>query len=421
MKPLSICLLITYAALLSGCVSNQKISEQERIDKELGGVSRVGLVEDQAQITDIADYSFGEERVGIRFLDEETKLSAWRNIKLSERAILFAGDPDQAISYLGKALFVEPYSRDARLLIKQLEVAPERFFKSHKISLDAEREIVHKVKERDKIKRIARKYYGSENYYIALLRYNGLMREVKPNDEIRVPGGKKRKKRSRRTTVRPAAAKPAVATTQTATPSQSSEPAPNNQTVVKPAESSTEKPVANNPSATTNDQAEVATADPVAPASEQASTEIATDSQPSAEETAQLSPEDQSIDMDVSAEPDSESESVEPVYSEDTIEEPEPDAELLAFALYDEGAFSEAFLAFKEIPEPSSEALKKIEELKGRLIEAPYARGLTLYQQQKLVLAIEEFDKVLSLEPQHAQALLYKNRCQQLLEQLNKL
>ncbi len=106
-----------------------------------------------------------------------------------------------------------------------------------------------------------------------------------------------------------------------------------------------------------------------------------------------------------------------------TVEEESDPAtpEEKAFLLYKTDQLAEAYTAFLEVKSPTVEATEVVRGLKKVLIDDPYVKGVDLYQRQHLNRAIEKFDQVLFVEPSHTQALVYKSRCEKLLERLNKL
>lgn len=95
--------------------------------------------------------------------------------------------------------------------------------------------------------------------------------------------------------------------------------------------------------------------------------------------------------------------------------------EIKGLSEYRKGAPKAAYSLLVSAPNLSSEGQQVLSDLKHKLIEQPYARGLSLYQQQKLEQAINEFDQVLSVDPTYLQANVYRARCMQLLERLKTI
>lgn len=95
--------------------------------------------------------------------------------------------------------------------------------------------------------------------------------------------------------------------------------------------------------------------------------------------------------------------------------------EIKGLSEYRKGSHKVAYSLLVSASNLSTEGQKVLSDLKRELIEQPYARGLTLYQEQKLEQAVNEFDQVLSVDPTYSQASVYRARCMQLLERLKTI
>ncbi|WP_425641708.1 hypothetical protein ACPUEK_17995 [Marinomonas gallaica] len=95
--------------------------------------------------------------------------------------------------------------------------------------------------------------------------------------------------------------------------------------------------------------------------------------------------------------------------------------EIKGLSEYRKGSHKVAYSLLVSASNLSTEGRKVLSDLKRELIEQPYARGLTLYQEQKLEQAVNEFDQVLSVDPTYSQASVYRARCMQLLERLKTI
>jgi len=80
-----------------------------------------------------------------------------------------------------------------------------------------------------------------------------------------------------------------------------------------------------------------------------------------------------------------------------------------------------AYRLLKQVPDRSAQGNAVLNRLTDSLVSKPYAKGLKYYQEQKLNLAIAEFNKVLAADPAHGQAGIYKARCQKLLDKLSNI
>ncbi|WP_417552564.1 hypothetical protein [Marinomonas fungiae] len=95
--------------------------------------------------------------------------------------------------------------------------------------------------------------------------------------------------------------------------------------------------------------------------------------------------------------------------------------EVKALSALRKGNQKESYLMLRSEANLSADGQKTLNDLKAKLIDQPYLRGISNYQSQNLRQAIIDFDEVLSVDPNHTQASLYRARCVRLLEKLKTI
>lgn len=387
--------LLASLFLLQGCVMNAKKDEAP-----YGGLMQVGVIHEADFKIQPEDAYLGLDRVGILTLAESGD-DARSALKQAEQVLLTSADYTKARLLLGRVLFLVPNHRRARTLILTIDSDP-----SHKLrTLDIDPSTLRQytVKTNDSIQSLARRFVGDTDYYPLLMRLNQLESgELTAGQIILLP--EKEIKPVRR---QAAVAQPVASTSSGEQEAELS--APEEQAVALEDESP-------------EDMQEALEG----PAAEAVGTDVqvtATTEQPVAQQDASTEPTAASANSEALAEAVDEAPiESEPVTETEVIHNEYSEQEKLAFQAYGRGDSKTAYRLLKESAvdrEGQVDAL--FHTLQRELVEAPYARGLQYYQEQKLNLAIAEFDQVLAVEPQHGQALLYKARCTELLARLRTI
>lgn len=374
--------LIASLLLLQGCVMNAKKEEAP-----YGGLALIGVIhEPEFAVLPQTSY-LGLDQVGILALQEEGEDSRTA-FKQAEQSLLESADYIQARKLLGRVLFLVPSHQRARTLMYTLDADLDQKLKA--LNVDPEMLEPYRVKARDSLPSLSRRFLGKADYYPLLMRMNALKSaNIVAGQTLLLPAKEVRPARRQ-----PVVSRPVVTTDPEETqlpPVENIEPEPTGEALI---EANVSEPAADDEAVEQNSEVEEPGTEVVAPDEE------AADDTADAQETEQgEAPVEQGI--------------AEVEYS---------DQETLAFQAYGRGDLQTAYELLKGQPgqrEGQVDALYRT--LKRSLVEVPYARGLQLYQAQRLDQAIAEFDKVLSVEPEHGQALLYKARCEELLDRLRTI
>lgn len=388
--------LLASLFFLQGCVMNAKKDEAP-----YGGLMQVGVIHESEFNVVPQDTYLGLDSVGILALAESGE-NARTALKQAEQVLLSSADYTQARLLLGRVLFLIPDHRRARKLVLTIDSDPSQKLKS--LNIDPSTLQQYTVRSNDNIQSLARRFLGDADYFPILMRLNQLESgELAVDQVILIP--EKEIKPVRRQAA--AVVQPVVTSVPEEQEAQVSE---------------------------LDEQIEVAENEPrdevleelEGPAADAVNTDIQTTAlaeQPSAqpEEEKDTAAESEGI-TDLAGSSGAAQAEEEPVAEPEVIHSEYSEQEKLAFQAYGRGDAKTAYRLLKDSAadrEGQVDAL--FHTLQRELVEAPYARGLQYYQEQKLNLAIAEFDKVLAVEPQHGQALLYKARCTELLARLRTI
>lgn len=383
--------LIASLLLLQGCVMNAKKEEAP-----YGGLARIGVIH-EPEFAVLPQISYlGLDQVGILTLQEEGKDSRTA-FKQAEQSLLESADYAQARRLLGRVLFLVPNHQRARTLMYTLDADLDQKLKA--LDVDPETLEPYRAKGRDSLPSLSRRFLGKADYYPLLMRMNALQSaNIEVGQSLLLPAKE----------IRPARRQSVVARPVVVTDSEETQvPLVEN---IEP-ESTGEALVEANTSELAADDGTV----DQKPEAEDPGVSVITSGRAEGEETADdTTGVQESVVQETSQE--------EAAAEQDITEVEYSDQETLAFQAYGRGDLQTAYELLKGQPgqrEGQVDALYRT--LKRSLVEVPYARGLQLYQAQKLDQAIAEFDKVLSVEPEHGQALLYKARCEELLDRLRTI
>lgn len=388
--------LLASLFFLQGCVMNAKKDEAP-----YGGLMQVGVIHESEFNVVPQDTYLGLDSVGILALAESGE-NARTALKQAEQVLLSSADYTQARLLLGRVLFLIPDHRRARKLVLTIDSDPSQKLKA--LNIDPSTLQQYTVRSNDSIQSLARRFLGDADYFPILMRLNQLESgELAVDQVILIP--EKEIKPVRRQAA--AVVQPVVTSVPEEQEAQVSE---------------------------LDEQIEVAENEPrdevleelEGPAADAVNIDIQTTAlaeQPSAqpEEEKETAAESEGI-TDLAGSSAAAKAEEEPVAEPEVIHSEYSEQEKLAFQAYGRGDAKTAYRLLKDSAadrEGQVDAL--FHTLQRELVEAPYARGLQYYQEQKLNLAIAEFDKVLAVEPQHGQALLYKARCTELLARLRTI
>lgn len=426
MKRVIMTSMVSVIVLLQGCAVQQKVD-----DRSVGGLSRVGIMSNDDQLEDSFPDYMGLEQVGVYYLDPVTKGSRSSYLIRAEKAILSSVDYSEAKLNLSRALYLDPDNKTAALLMSQLVNDPVVFAQAKNFNQNSD-VANYTVKKRDTIKGLSRKVYGSSNYYPFIMRLNHLAdSKLFEGSVISLPKPEK----SARKAIKPTR-KVVKKKTITVVPVNTTVPEKPVTTPVAPVEK---------PSVVKIDQPAVVLSEPQADlsaTSETLTTTPALEAKPlsTAEEAKaevlampavlEVKTNDQSVGQ---ARAVKDAQNVEEVMSEkpespaETMVEEVVDAEdenpleKQALAANAAGQQIRAYRLLKQVPDRSAQGDTILNRLADSLVSKPYAKGLKYYQEQKLSLAIAEFNKVLAADPTHGQAGIYKARCQKLLDKLSNI
>ena len=395
-------LIFTFILLsIQGCASQQKVN-----DREVGGLSRVGLVKNK-QMSDSAMALGGLDKAGVVYIGLTDK-TAKTHIRSAEEAIKNSADYDKAKIELGRSLYASANNGTARFILAQLVTDPVDYAISQGFKLhDSSSEYL--VKKNDNLERISIRIYGNALYYPFIMRLNKLNSSVLSEGQaLWLPSPKNKHIRAIKKTPSKEKKLDKVIT-------RTPEPRDDLNSVVSsdapPEESSSENNV-HSPS--TSISLETDSGETKGEAS-QIATSINTTENQDTSNSLDISEEEM---LDASEESSITPESI--VNSEEAASLPSSD-ELLGISAYESGNYKQAYLLLKGVSNLSLKGDQAYRFVTTTLISDPYSQGLVYYQAQKLTLAIDEFNKVLSVEPNHSQANIYKARCQTLLDKLKKI
>ena len=439
MKRVILTSMVSVFVLLQGCAVQQQVD-----DRSVGGLSRVGIVNDDDLLKDSFPEYMGLDQVGVHYLNPVTKGSRNTYLRRAESVILSSADYADARLNLSRALYLDPDNKTAALLMSQLVNEPSVFAQAKNFNQNSD-VADYTVKKRDTIKGLSRKMYGSSNYYPFIMRYNNLSDStLLAGAVISLPRPDKAPKpvvRKPRKVVKPAAPKPPAPTVaQPVVEPIENEPsvAITPTTVATPIEPLSKPDVTVEAEAPSLDEAKVAQdieqgledtlAAPVETEGDQQSEETSAQNQEAAERVVDDSAAE--LETDVSA-VEEVAEASTPAVEGETNVPSEPEAveevpqgnplEQQALAANAAGQQIRAYRLLKQVPDRSAQGNAVLNRLTDSLVSKPYAKGLKYYQEQKLNLAIAEFNKVLAADPTHGQAGIYKARCQKLLDKLSNI
>jgi LysM repeat protein len=369
--------VVSVAVLMQGCALQQKVDH-----RETGGVTQVGVVQ-EAELKDPAEEYKGLESVGVLRLNQDAvRVKTAR--RTAENAILREGDLTAAKKALGQVLYQIPGNSTAMLLMDQLTTDPKSFARTNGFDID-HANATYTVKRNDTLQRIAYRAYGSSNYYPYLMRLNKLPNgDLQVGQTLIVPVSEKHNARK----VNQAKVKIKPQQTKVETDPITVNTEPRDQTAST--EQGVEAPTQN------TDQGVDQTA-----------------------ENAQGN-NDQDLQSDLGAQDNQ-------VSGDQTAVEPDPkpvvtvSPEQAGIDAYNAGQSLKAYKLLKQTANLSPQGQNILAQLTDTLVDQPYQRGLKYYQDQKLNLAIDEFDKVLSAKPDHGQAKVYRARCKKLLDKLSNI
>jgi tetratricopeptide (TPR) repeat protein len=404
--------VVSLAVLMQGCALQQQVDH-----RSVGGLSKVGIASDASSLREPGEEYKGLESVGVLTLNQDSARASTARRK-AENAILKSADYAAAKEALGQLLYQLPGNDTALLLMSQLTSDPETFAVANGFMLDDEA-AVYTVKRRDTLQRIAYSVYGTGNYYPFLMRLNDLPNgDLKVGQILKVPAPEKAVKRD--TPTRPArATKPVVTPTVQVTQATSA----TSTAEVKPAVSVTRQEEDESAVAIQN----VTPAQPTQAEEVETSVETTQAAINASGNTASAEEERVSEDAETVLNQASEAtEQTDEAFAESESEpEPKPEVQVspdqAGIDAYNAGQSVKAYQLLKKTSNLSPQGRKILAQLTDTLVDQPYQRGLQYYQDQKLNLAIDEFNKVLRAEPTHGQAQVYRARCKKLLDKLSNI
>lgn len=101
--------------------------QQQVDDRSVGGLSRVGIVNDDDLLKDSFPEYMGLDQVGVHYLNPVTKGSRNTYLRRAESVILSSADYADARLNLSRALYLDPDNKTAALLMSQLVNEPSVF------------------------------------------------------------------------------------------------------------------------------------------------------------------------------------------------------------------------------------------------------------------------------------------------------
>lgn len=318
---------------------------------------------ERASDAELMDFYKGLHQVGVRVLTENAGEGGRANLQRFN-ALYFSGHESEAQKHLRMSLFADPFNDDSKAVAAQLESADLFGLLSGDAGEDEVRRI--NLGAQETLPDLSLRVYGNEYYAVLLKRYNAhfnpdylATRQVYVPDLNRIAVLENYRQNS--PSGRPQASSRAVTASQ---------------------------PVRQQP---------------VSPRVEQPSPDTVaveeSDIQPLVEEVSQ--------EVEVVSEPDT---PLQPV----RIAQPTPRQ------LHQRGQSAAAYRALRE--QPASERDQGLyEQLKESLVEAPYRQGVSHFHAQEVRQAIEKFQRVLSLEPEHPRARQYMERAARLDARLSDI
>ncbi|UTV99819.1 hypothetical protein KDW99_01335 [Marinomonas rhizomae] len=357
--------------VLSGCSAFQ--TAEDRAHKSWQTVT----IADQQQIEPSIDSYIGMERIGVITLAPSSE-SPSDLIEKAKQWVYASADYDQARLELGKVFYQDQNNSEAIDFYNQISSELAVLAVNEGFDLNADK-VVYITKANDNLKSIAERFYGNTDGLIFLMRLNKLSGiNLDEKRQLWIPLKKKISK--------PLPIKKAYKSS-----------LPNRKESVGKVDIKT------------------------VPTAKEA--DVAVVSEP--EKTILLDKSSNKTDANQSPEIDNLNKRPQPNEGEikhnfkETFAESKK--EVKGLSEYRKGSHKTAYSLLVSASNLSTEGRQVLSDLKSELIEKPYARGLTLYQEQKLEQAVNEFDQVLSVDPTYSQASVYRARCMQLLERLKTI
>ncbi|QEW05706.1 hypothetical protein [Nitrincola iocasae] len=320
---------------------------------------------DAASESELMAFYKGLHQVGVRLLVENAGEGGRANLQRFN-ALYFTGSEQQALQHLRMSLFADPFNVDSKAVAAQLESTDLFGLLGEHTDNEAVRRVTYGVHE--SLPDVSARVYDNEHYAVLLQRYNAQVNaEYQKTRQLYVPD-----------------------LTQLPLLDDYYQPARPARTVAAPAVRAT-------PS--------TPTADPVA--------QTPADSAP-----------DASLDPEVTAlieEPgiDSDPVTVLAVPIDEPIE-PEKPQPPTPQELYQQGHSVAAYRLLRK--QAVSERDQQLyERLRESLVETPYREGVSHFHAQEVRDAIEKFQRVLSIEPEHQRARQYMDRAMRLEARLSDI
>lgn len=356
---------------LSGCSAFQ--TAEDRAQESWQTVT----VADQQQIEPSIDSYIGMERIGVITLTPSSE-SSNDLIEKAKQWIYASADYDQARLELGKVFYQDQDNSEAIELYNQISSELAVLAVKEGFDLNADK-VVYITKANDNLKSIAERFYGNTDGLIFLMRLNKLSGiNLDEKRQLWIPLKKNASK--------PLPIKKAYKAS-----------------VLNRKESVKKVDIKTVPTAKEAD---------VIVLSESGKTVLL-------DKSSNKNGTNQSLEIDnLNERPQPNQEETKRNLKETLAKSKE---EIKGLSEYRKGSPKVAYSLLVSASNLSTEGRKVLSDLKRELIEQPYARGLTLYQEQKLEQAVNEFDQVLSVDPTYSQASVYRARCMQLLERLKTI
>ncbi len=356
---------------LSGCSAFQ--TAEDRAQESWQTVT----VADQQQIEPSIDSYIGMERIGVITLTPSSE-SSNDLIEKAKQWIYASADYDQARLELGKVFYQDQDNSEAIELYNQISSELAVLAVKEGFDLNADK-VVYITKANDNLKSIAERFYGNADGLIFLMRLNKLSGiNLDEKRQLWIPLKKNASK--------PLPIKKAYKAS-----------------VLNRKESVKKVDIKTVPTAKEAD---------VVVLSESGKTVLL-------DKSSNKNGTNQSLEIDnLNERPQPNQEETKRNLKETLAKSKE---EIKGLSEYRKGSPKVAYSLLVSASNLSTEGRKVLSDLKRELIEQPYARGLTLYQEQKLEQAVNEFDQVLSVDPTYSQASVYRARCMQLLERLKTI
>lgn len=356
---------------LSGCSAFQ--TAEDRAQESWQTVT----VADQQQIEPSIDSYIGMERIGVITLTPSSE-SSNDLIEKAKQWIYASADYDQARLELGKVFYQDQDNSEAIELYNQISSELAVLAVKEGFDLNADK-VVYITKANDNLKSIAERFYGNTDGLIFLMRLNKLSGiNLDEKRQLWIPLKKNASK--------PLPIKKAYKAS-----------------VLNRKESVKKVDIKTVPTAKEAD---------VVVLSESGKTVLL-------DKSSNKNGTNQSLEIDnLNERPQPNQEETKRNLKETLAKSKE---EIKGLSEYRKGSHKVAYSLLVSASNLSTEGRKVLSDLKRELIEQPYARGLTLYQEQKLEQAVNEFDQVLSVDPTYSQASVYRARCMQLLERLKTI